>query len=316
MPDPLDAKYEAARAALEDLDASLANAITAGADPGNRVVRMAARQGRPQPLPGRPTPNASRTVVTATIASRRAVPGTVLTSRDEVAEVMSSALDELRRTPGDVRLKAVRAAWDYPEERILGTDAQANSQKLDAVCDLSAITASGGTCLPVNVDYAVPTWATADRPLRDSLPAFQADRGGLRYVTPPDVSALASATSIWTEAVDANPTSSTKPVLVVACGTEQLVYVDAVPTRLQFGNMQSRFAPEQLAANTDLAVAAAARIADLNLLSHIDASCTEVTSAQILGTTRDLLSTLDLVERGLQVPAPHPAECDVDGDPA
>jgi hypothetical protein len=76
------------------------------------------------------------------------------------------------------------------------------------------------------------------------------------------------------------------------------VYVDAVPTRLQFGNMQGRFAPEQIAANTDLSVAAAARIAELNLLAKIDAASTKVTTAAYLGATRDLLAAMDLAAAG------------------
>ena len=53
----------------------------------------------------------------------------------------------------------------------------------------------------------------------------------------------------------------------VACGTEQLVYVNAIPTRVQFGNMQGRFAPEQVAANTQQAIAVGAREAELELLT-------------------------------------------------
>ena len=53
----------------------------------------------------------------------------------------------------------------------------------------------------------------------------------------------------------------------VACGAEQLVYVNAIPTRVGFGNMQGRFAPEQIAANTEAAIAVAAREAELELLT-------------------------------------------------
>ncbi len=94
--------------------------------------------------------------------------------------------------------------------------------------------------------------------------------------TPPDVgvpslqgtaSGAGLSTGVWTEATDANPAGATKPVWTVACGSEQLVYVNAIPTRVQFGNMESRFAPEQIAANTQQAIAITAREAELELLT-------------------------------------------------
>ena len=87
----------------------------------------------------------------------------------------------------------------------------------------------------------------------------------------------------------------TKPVLSVACGSPTTVLVDAVPTRLGFGNMEGRFAPEWIEAQTLLSVAAASRIRELNLLSHIDAASTLCNSFNLLGTSRDLLATVDQV---------------------
>ena len=261
-----------------------------------RVARMAARAGRPTLLPGRTSMNAARLV--STTQSRAAVPGTPLSTREALAEVVSDTLRSIRSDRAGRDVYCARATWEYPDDRTLGTDPEENTRKIGDVCGLPAIAASGGSCLPVNVDYSVPTWATPARPLRDALPAFQADRGGLRFVTPPDITGLAGATSIWTEATDAAPGGATKPVIVVACGTEQLVYVDAVPTRLQFGNMESRFAPEQIAANTDLAMSSAARIAEGNLLNKIIAASTAVSAAQYLGATRDLLASIDLVAAG------------------
>ena len=135
----------------------------------------------------------------------------------------------------------------YPEERRLGDSLETNTRRLDAVCGLQAarydrkgtLVASGGICLPVNVDYSVPTWSTTDRPLRDGLPAFEANRGGIRFVSAPDIgvpdlqasaSGAGTSTTVWTEATDANPAGATKPVWAVSCGTEQLVYLNAVAT--------------------------------------------------------------------------------------
>ena len=225
-------------------------------------------------------------------------PSAPIEDRYQLAEAMADTLKHMdRHAPaGKVLLASV---WtDYPEERKLGSDAWENTRKMDAV---NALTATGGICLPVNVDYAVPTWATADRPIRDGLPAYQATRGGVRYVQPPDIGPLAGATGIWTEATDLAPGAATKPLASIACGTELLVYVEAVSTRLGFGNMQSRFAPEQVAANTDLAIAAAARVAENNLLNLIAAQCvTAVTTGttDTLGAARSLITAVHQAAAG------------------
>lgn len=113
----------------------------------------------------------------------------------------------------------------------------------------------------------------------------------------PSLQATASgaglASSVWTEATDASPGGATKPVWQVACGSPVQVYVNAIPTRVQFGNMQSPFAPEQIAATTEQAMAAAAREAELELLTLMYSASKQVKSAQYLGATRDLLATAD-----------------------
>jgi hypothetical protein len=161
------------------------------------------------------------------------------------------------------------------------------------VCSPQALTASGGVCAPTNVDYGLPTWVSAARPLRDFLAAFDASRGGLRFSKPRDISDLAGATGIWPEATDLEPLAATKPIISIACATPEEVLVDAIPTRLGIGNMQMKFAPETIAMNTDLAMAAAARKAEINLLEKIQtAALKDVTSAKVIGATRDLLTAI------------------------
>lgn len=266
---------------------------------GGSVRRIAARQPRATPSPeAEEQEHPNRAVLTATGALRGDHRGKPITDRYELAGAMADTLSRLPRQGapmGDVLLASAR--WEYPQDRQLSDkDATLNAKRMDAVTHPDALVATGGICTPVAVDYTVPTWATADRPVRDGLAGFGADRGGIRFVQPPDIAALAGATALWTAATDAAPGSATKPVLQIACGSEVLVLVDAVSTRLQFGNMQSRFAPEQVAANTDLAMAAAARFAEVNLLNKIAASCVPgVTNGTvaILGAARDLISVLE-----------------------
>ncbi len=218
-----------------------------------------------------------------------------VTDKYVLAEAVCETLRRMdRQGPPRGRVLCASAFYDYPEDRTLTGDPALDARKLDAACGLSALLASGGICLPTNVSYEIPTWATADRPLRDGLPSFDAARGGLIYVEPPSIGTLGAATGIWTEATDAEPLAATKPVYSVSCGATVQVYCAAVATRVGFGNMQSRFQPELVAANTDLAIAEAARKAEINLLELIQEKCLkDVTSAKVVGATRDLITAIN-----------------------
>lgn len=266
------------------------------------VVGRMARRRQPQPSPERATDSDRRAVLVAAGGLDGVREGEQIGDRWTLGEAMARSLQRLdRRRPGRGKVLVASAQVEYPVERRLGEDSLTNAKLIEAVCGPQALVASGGICQPVNVDYSVPTWATADRPLRDGLPSFQATRGGVRFVPGPDIGEWAAATGIWSEATDANPEGATKPVVSLKCGTEQLVFLDAIPTRLGFGNMAGRFAPEQVAANTDLAMAAAARIAENHLLDLIAAQCVkDVTSATVIGATRDLLVAVDQVVAGFR----------------
>ena len=280
--DPEAAGDEPAVAAV----AEPAEVVTAAGKP--RAKRgLTGIKGTPSPERGGQRQGA---VLTASGALRE-IAGQDLTDRETLARSMGELLSRMPKNGaprGDVLVAS--ANFRYPEERILGTDAWENSRKMEAARD--ALVATGGIAAPTNVDYNLGTWATADRPVRDGLLGFQATRGGLLFVQPPTLASLSSATGIWTEATDANPGAATKPVQNIAPGSTTQVYVDAVATRVGFGNMFSRFAPEQIAANTDLAIAYAARVAENNLLNKIAAASISVTTSQYLGASRDLLATL------------------------
>jgi hypothetical protein len=280
----------------EVADVLIAASSTDGAQ---KLASMARRQGRPQASPEAASVSRRPTALVAAAGLYSAKEGEPIPDRYALATAMSATLQRLdRKGPARGRTLVASAVYDYPEDRQLTEDAEHDARILDAICHPMALAATGGICLPVNVDYAVPTWATAERPIRDALPGFQATRGGLRFVIPPDISTWEAATTVWTQATDAAPGAETKAVVSLSCGTEELVYVNAIATRLGFGNMQSRFAPEQVAANTDVAIAAAARVAENELLELIFAASvkgvTQGTASQ-LGTVRELLTGLDMV---------------------
>lgn len=232
--------------------------------------------------------------------------GEEISTREELAEIMAVKLDRMDPRQGSNRVTVASVGWGhlYPEERHLMNDGAGDALKLDAGfraasrrTGLAPLAASGGVSLPTNVDYAEDTWAVADRPVRAGLDPYAVDRGGLLYRQPPTLAALADASTIWTNANDIDPTDpTTKPVLQITAPDTEQVYISAVPTRLGFGNLMGQFDPETIAANTDLAIAAAARIAETNLLTVIAGFATGVTTAQVMGASRDFFQALTKVQ--------------------
>ena len=226
----------------------------------------------------------------------------------DLARTIGEKLSRMdRRASSGGRVTIASAQWldKYDEEHHLRGDFGTDNGKLDRsfrtlsrrrknALGLAPIAASGGVPLPTNVDYAMDTWASADRPVRAGLDPYTADRGGLIYRQPPTLAALADATTIWTNANDIDPTDpTTKPVLQISPQDTTQVYISAVPTRLGFGNLMGQFDPETIAANTDLAIAAAARIAELNLIQTIlGFSVMPAAKSQVMGASRDLFQTI------------------------
>ena len=217
----------------------------------------------------------------------------------EVASAMEKRIHSLRRVNGGDGEQHIVASFttSYPEERTLSTDAESNATKIDAVVGREALVASGGHAAPFEVKYDIfAQGSTTDRPVRDALPKFQADRGGIRFVTPPSFAAgtYADAVGIWTAANDSatTPDPATKTSLTVAAAAEQTVSTDAVTLQLQFGNLMSRAYPELISRHNELALVQHAREAEDNLLAKIEAGSTAVSTSSLIGFGRDFLVQL------------------------
>lgn len=186
----------------------------------------------------------------------------------------------------------------YPEDRILTSDLSSNMEKIEAVASPTAITASGGLCAPLTPYYGIQVISQAARPVRDALPAFSADRGGVRFQPPPKLSQLTSSIGVTTASGDALTYGTGagqtpfKPCLHVTCGVEQSVTVNAIHRCLTFGNFASRTYPEQVEAWLALAIAAHARRAETLLLDAIDAASTQTTQGQTYSASRTLLPAI------------------------
>lgn len=219
--------------------------------------------------------------------------GSAITDMNEVAQAMSKRLHTLRRVNGGDGEQHIVASitTQYPEERTLSTDAESNWNKIQNVVGPEALVASGGHQAPFEVKYDIFGLGTATRPVRDALPRFQADRGGIRYIVPPVLSDYANAVGIWTAANDSaeTPSPSSKLSLTVTAASETTVATDAVTLQLQFGNLLTRAYPELIARHNELGLIQHAREAEQNLLTKIGDASTAVTSSSIIGVARDFL---------------------------
>jgi chemotaxis protein histidine kinase CheA len=220
--------------------------------------------------------------------------GSTLTDMNAVAEAFSKRIHALRRVNGGDGEQHIVASvtTQYPEERTLTQDAEANRAKIQAVTGPEALVASGGHSAPYEVKYDIFGLGTTARPLKDALPKFQADRGGIRFVTPPVLSSYGNAVGIWTNAIDTNPGTDVKASLTVSAASEETVATDAVTLQLQFGNLMTRAYPELIARHNELGLIQHAREAEGQILSRLTDLSTAVTSTSLIGVARDYLAQL------------------------
>ena len=217
--------------------------------------------------------------------------GAQMANFDEIAEAMASRLHGLRRVKGGDGEQHIVASvtTQYPESLVLTQDTESNNIKIKAVASPQAIVASGGHSTPFTVKYDIFGFGTTDRPVRDSLPRFAADRGGIRYIQPPVLSDYANAVGVWTNATDTSPGTDVKTSLTVSAATELTVATDAVTLQLQFGNLMTRAYPELIARHNELALIQHAREAEQYLVTKLSSGSTAVTSTSLIGFGRDFL---------------------------
>lgn len=250
----------------------------AGVEVGNgQVRRVAARRPAPYRMPeATPAPLASLSLVaSANVPDKRA--GTELRGEQAITAAFQSVFDShvkgARMDGAFIKVGTLRMA--YGEDRTLSDgDVVGNEKKIRAARQAAqregAITASGGLCLPLNTDYALPVMGVSTRPIRDGWFAqFGADRGGVKTLAPPSLASVSGGVAAWTEANDQSPASpTTKPYVTVDCPTERETKVEAITKRLKFGEFRRRFFPEQIAAWWELLGVQHARYAEGRLIAN------------------------------------------------
>jgi hypothetical protein len=194
--------------------------------------------------------------------------------------------------------------WLRPEDSI-----ERNTAKIHKVTSHQAITAAGGLCAPLAIDYSYGVLGTQGRPVRDSLPGFRVERGGIQFrkdlapMVADPTTGPAAATGFWTMANDvavSDPAVTTprKAFWVVDCPSTVTAQVEAITFQIEFANITSRFDPETMQANTEAALIWHDRVCENRLLGQLQALSKYITSTQLaaLGATRELLVNLDKIQ--------------------
>jgi len=269
--------------AQETMEAS----VTAAADNENLDIEVPAEHRLET------TESAAPVTITAGADIPGYTAGSPLDDMSAVAEAMAKRIHSLRRVNGGDGEQHIVASLttSFPEDRTLDADAESNWAKIQNVVSPEAITAAGGHVAPFEARYDIFGFGTTNRPVRDALPRFQADRGGIRFVTPPQLSDMPDAVGVWTAANDAaeTPSPAAKNSLTVASAAENTVATDAVTLQLQFGNLATRAYPELIARHNELGLIQHAREAEQYLLGKIAAGSTAVTTTSLIGFGRDML---------------------------
>lgn len=239
--------------------------------------------------------------------------GEELTSLDEVADAMTARINSFARlTGGDGEqvIVASLSVTNEDEDRTLRRgDASGNSDKIRKALAPEAITAAAnGWCAPRAPIYDIFGLGDTGRPVRDSLPSFNAERGGVTWSTPPKLADAGFGVGFWGWAASnggewqaagdpgsGTPTDNTKVLFKATCPAELTADLEAITTQLQFTNMMARAYPELVKRNMELALIAHDRFAESRLLYHMWALCDTTVTANPsipLGATRDFLFTL------------------------
>jgi hypothetical protein len=260
--------------------------MTAAADNTNLEVEFQAPADR-QPSQKETAPVA----ITAGADIPGYTAGAQMKDANEIAEAMASRLHGLRRVKGGDGEQHIVASitTKYPESRVLTQDTDSNVAKIKAVASPEALVASGGHSAPFEVKYDIFGLGTTDRPIRDSLPRFAADRGGIRYIVPPVLADYGNAVGVWTNVTDTSPGTDVKSSLTITAASETTVATDAVTLQLQFGNLMTRAYPELIARHNELALIQHAREAEQYLAGKLTSGSTAVTTTSLIGVARDFL---------------------------
>lgn len=188
--------------------------------------------------------------------------------------------------------KIARADFAFPDERTLSGDVDADIEKMRAVLPSTsmlmgqkggvageALVASGGLCAPLTPIYTMPNFGTEAEPVWESLPVFQAARGGVNVPDATYVADITTAISSISEEEDAlGGTYATKSCQALVCPDYTEVAVQILAHCREYGNLNARAWPEKIAHENALTMQALSRTTEDFMLERIKALSVNVTN--------------------------------------
>ena len=304
-------------------------AMVAAADEPEEPAPVARVRRVPMPAADRvPAPVAEQEPELSFVAAggvKGTPPGAPLKTKAEIASAVETVMRQVRvqKSPHGVEEHVVVASLDYssrfPEERTLRANALAsNGEKVAMVHEMfmgsgdaaKALVASGGICAPPTNIYTIPQLWTNDRPVRDALPNFRAERGGINVPTPPIMGDAAAAITVITADEDGQGgTFATKACLDLDCPTFTETAVTIIAHCREFGNLNAMSWPEYIAAQNSLTMAEHARIAESYLLGRLKTLSVNVTTGvDTLGAMIYLVDAIEKAEFGIRSRLRLPSE--------
>jgi hypothetical protein len=149
--------------------------------------------------------------------------------------------------------------------------------------------------------YDIPDFAVTDRPVRDALPSFQAERGGISVPSVSTIGSITTGVGVIEEAEDAaGGTYATKSCQDLTCPTWTDVAVGAIYHCREYGNFNARAWPEGIAHENNLTMAAHSRVADARLLDRIKSLSINVTTPDVYSSVWDLIYAMTRAAAGIR----------------
>lgn len=279
---------DAGEAAAEEAEVPAVVASTARRVPMRRLPP-------PSPAKNREVAETQQTVLVAAGGLEDVRAGKVF---DRLSLAQAMKITGIRKGPPvksksgvEEKFRIAHATYNFPEDRILDpSDWSVNREKIaavvpDGVPGMYGLVASGGLCAPLTPFYDMPNFASQARPVRDALPSFQADRGGVNVPEATVIGDITSAITTIEEADDAlGGTFATKSCQDLTCPAYSETAITIISHCREYGNLNARAWPEKIAHENDLTMAAHARTAETYLLDRIKTLSVNVTNgAETLG---------------------------------
>lgn len=261
------------------------------------ISRIAARRAAPVVAPV--VASQARTRITAGAEVQGLTAGAEI-SRDQLVSAFERRADSLARIPtrslkAAVGYHVASIEADYPDEQTLGDNGEQNARLIRNMLEPQALAAAGGVCAPAVPIYEQMAIADDARPVRDSLNAFNATRGGVIISPSPVWTDYSAGVSTWTQTMDADAVDDEdvrKPCVRVDCADPVTFRTRAIPVCVTVGNWFQMSFPERLDAILSGVGAWQARYAERALLDDIGDLATPGTAPSIVGSTRTVLFEL------------------------